>query len=216
MSVLKIRHSKLILSSLIAAVLLLSTTQVALASPDNDCIAAGGIWKGATPDTGTCHYGAGDQVALDHCRPFASYQETYDAGVLTSAQCINTRGFGNSGDSTSNKDNSQPVTLRLYSKNGYATFGAGVCVPFQCTISANLPAAAKAALPDTTQLGHMYVRVAGSQSTAYRVCFNNPKADNMAIFRFMGGSWIAITARVTSTPICVSASGDGSFYIGSG
>jgi hypothetical protein len=217
MSVGKAKLPKLLLSLVIAILLLATSTTVAFASTESNCNADGGVWTGVDPDNGTCFYGPGDQPTKDNCRPFSSYQETFTAGVLTSARCVNSRGFGNSGDSTSNKDNSKPVTLKLYGKNGYVTFGAGVCLPFQCTISANLPAAARDALPDTTRLGVLYVRVAGSQSTAYRVCFNNPKGEEMAIFRFVGGSWIAITSpRITGTPICVSASGDGSFYLGNG
>jgi hypothetical protein len=217
MSIGKIQFPKLLLSMVIAVLLLATSTTVAFASAETDCNADGGVWTGIDADNGTCTYGPGDQPTIDNCRPFATYQETFDAGVLESSKCTSSRGFGNSGDSTSNKDNSKPVTLRLYGKNGYVTFGAGVCLPFQCTISANLPSAAKDALPDTNQLGMLYVRVAGSPSTAYRVCFNNPKGEEMAIFRFVGGSWIAITSpRITSTPICVSASGDGSFYLGNG
>jgi hypothetical protein len=82
-----------------------------------------------------------------------------------------------------------------------------------CTINAQLPATPKEELW-TTPLATLYVRVDGGFGTgSYLVCFENMYGASRTIYQFFEGVWTPI-ARSHSNPICATASGESSFYLG--
>lgn len=101
------------------------------------------------------------------------------------------------------------------SNSGSVTFPAGAC-PQKCTAGSTLPGPAKNSLPDGA-MATIYVRVVDDGGAAgtgsYTVCFNNPDDEALTIYRYVGGAWVAIQVATTN-PVCVSASGDGAFYLG--
>jgi hypothetical protein len=196
-------------------------------SPEATCDAAGGSWSGSDSNTGTCTYDANSAAALFSCAADEELVEFYFSGAFHHGEC-NLVVSGSSSDSDSDEDadetkketdkNSEgPVTLVLGGdKNGDVTFPPETCTQ-KCTISANLPGPAKNSIPGDAA-GTIYVRLVdenGNPGTGtYLVCFNNPDGHPVIMYRFVGGAWVALTFASSSNRICVSASGDGAFYLG--
>jgi hypothetical protein len=117
-------------------------------------------------------------------------------------------------DSIGNSD--EQATLHLGGDhNGSATFPPGSC-PQQCTINSTLPNNAKNDLPGD-ELATMYVRVVNEDGApgdgSYVVCFSNPHGASLTIYRYIAGAWVALRVAAVD-PICITASGDGAFYLG--
>ncbi len=177
------------------------------------CEANDGTWSGPNNMNGTCTYVSGDIIAVTNCGAGYSYLVYFVADAETGSDCI-ADPSPDLGGTTANSD--VPTTLNLGGeKNGSATFPAGTC-PQQCTISPSLPNNAANDLP-ADALATMYMRVVDEGgvpgSGTYTVCFNNPNHELVTIYRFVSGAWVAVAVSEGS-PICTTASGDGSFYLG--
>jgi hypothetical protein len=193
--------------------------------PEADCDAAGGSWSGSDSDNGECTYAANSAAALFSCAADEELVEFYVSGSFTHRECNSVgSGSGSGSDEDSDesnketkKDSDEPVTLVLGGgKNGDATFPPETCTQ-KCTITSNLPGPAKSSIPGDA-IGTMYVRVVqdGGEpgSGTYLVCFNNPDTRPVTIYRYISGAWVAVTFASSSSRICVTASGDGAFYLG--
>jgi hypothetical protein len=177
------------------------------------CEYDGGTWSGSDVMSGTCTFAPGTDKFTAHCTSTdSSYYENYDSGVLGGSGCVS--GYNPPVSTDNNSD--ETVTLNLPGgKNGSVTFPPGAC-PQKCSISHNLPAGANSSVPDDA-LATLYVRVVDEGGTpgegSYTVCFSNPKAEALVIYRYLGGVWVAMRSAA-SDPICTVASGDGAFYLG--
>lgn len=214
---------------LFAAAMLVLAAAGTLASPafasvsaQTECEADGGEWlgDGGSMATGTCTYPAGSTgFAAAGCDADADAYVT-EPWILNVSQgfdaCVAAETETGGQNTESTEGSGETITLNLGGgKNGSATFPLGSC-PVQCTIGPTLPIAAKNDLPGDA-LATVYVRVVGEDGTpyegSYTVCFDNPDGDTLTIYRYVGGVWTAVQVAA-SNPICVSASGDGAFYLG--
>lgn len=212
-----------LLALLLAAGLLVSPAQAG-GSPQENCEGHDGTWDGANSFTGTCYYYPGDEDFDDECDAeihdyrFFTYEGEAD-DIANGCHLIEestTDEETTSEPSIANEGNDDTTTLSLGGgHNGSATFPAGSC-PQKCTISSALPGPAKNSLPGDA-IATIYVRVVDEGGTpgsgSYTVCFDNPDGASLTIYRYIGGVWTAVQAGSTS-PICVTASGDGAFYLG--
>jgi hypothetical protein len=98
----------------------------------------------------------------------------------------------------------------------FTTFDGDAC-PGWCTVNSSLPEKAAKSLPAGTNKT-LYVRLVDENQDPYQghyvACFNRSEVPNPVVYRFVEGVWIAVPAYSTSsTQICVSAFGDGSFAL---
>ncbi|MEX2160650.1 MAG: hypothetical protein WD751_01945 [Anaerolineales bacterium] len=204
------KNTKRILFPLLIVLLLaLVWATPAFAASAHACAAAGGTWKGPDAENGKCVYPAGSATAVAACGSSQpSYTVFFESDVQVATLC------GGGGTTVhSNGPADEPFTLKLGNgKNGWVTFFSSAC-KHNCTIDSVLPAFARTEIW-TTPLATMYVRVDGGASLGgYQVCFNNPSGNLWTIYQFFGGVW-DVAARSTGSPVCATASGDASFFLG--
>lgn len=174
------------------------------------CTSHGGTWSGVDADNGTCTYPAGHPDAKEACESNKiPYSVTYVANVETDVSCIRTR------TNTRILSSEAPQTsfiLRLKGDhNGYVEFFSNSCIN-SCTIDSVLPDLARNSTIDVP-LATVYVRVdGGAGNGSYRVCFENPYAEGLNLYQFIGGNWWLVNFS-HSNLVCALASGDGAFYL---
>ncbi len=98
----------------------------------------------------------------------------------------------------------------------FTTFDDDAC-PGWCTVNSSLPEKAANSLPAGTNKT-LYVRLVDENQDPYQghyvACFNRSEVPNPVVYRYVEGVWVAIPAYSTSsTQICISAYGDGSFAL---
>jgi hypothetical protein len=93
-----------------------------------------------------------------------------------------------------------------------AYFSEGTCA-VNCYIDPHLPAGAQNALPGGV-ITTLYVNISPDPGGSYSVCFENPDNESLTIYQYLGGIWVPLVVS-TNNPVCASATGDGSFYLGS-
>lgn len=205
---------RFITASLMITLTLLSASPAFAVTDQQDiCEDGGGVWTGADAFNGSCEYPIGNSNAEDGCGEHAVYTQTFSAGAQTSDHCAyEPTSIGAAGKEGSGSNHS--VTLLLgQGKNGSATFSPGACAQ-KCTISANLPRAAKNLLPSGVA-ATLSVRMLGGTGS-YLVCFKTAGLENPAIYKFVAGTWVRLVLRSSGNNICAAATGNGSFYLGEG
>ena len=203
--------------------LLVSTGLPTLASsvdPQVSCLANGGTWDGMDSISGTCTYPAGNNVAMKYCGAGYKYAVSYIEGSQASQTCtpgesyysVLYMGCGNRVEGP----NPDPVVVHLcWGYNGFVRFPAYVC-PLTCLIGFVLPYQAAGDLPSGA-LATLYVQLDDTDGSPYNgtytACFENPEGETLTLYRYISGEWRAINTS-SRNPVCASATGDGSFYLG--
>jgi hypothetical protein len=211
---------KYIVAVLFAAILVISTTQTALAGgPQSWCEGSGGIWNGADGETGTCTFDSSNDYFQQesHCDEDQLWVLTFIDEVLIPTECLDV-GSGSQGSEEPYSHNSgqsadEPVGLCTQAGGDWrcSYFTAGTCA-VNCYIDPHLPDGAQNALPGGV-ISTLYVNISPDPGGSYSVCFENPDNESLTIYQYLGGVWVPL-ATSTNNPICASSSGDGSFYLG--
>lgn len=166
---------------------------------------------------GTCTYPSGNAVALSVCGVGYSLARTYVSGSLTSQSCtrVGDYYYGECSDRQEGASQEPAFLTPCGGQNGSATFEPGACAT-ECTVGTGLPSVANSHLP-ADAIATLYVRVVGADgqpsNDSYTACFANLDGIELTLYRFVSGEWRALVTS-SGNPICASASGDGSFYIG--
>jgi hypothetical protein len=205
-----------------ALALILPTFAQASAPPDVYCEEAlGGTWAGEDGWNGTCTIPDENSFSDEYCDDGYDLVIYYDEGSEEGSECVPV----GTGPGAGGEEYSHNSTQGGDAPVGLCTIAGG---PWRCTyfppetcgqncyIDPHLPAGANSSLP-AGAIATMYVHVVdenGEPGTgSYTVCFENPDGETLTIYRFIGGSWVAV-AIGSGNPICTVQSGDGSYYLG--
>jgi hypothetical protein len=214
------RFIKFLLDVSLVLLLVLSIAQPAFAngfSNQDYCEDSGGVWVGVggSPSFGTCTYQPDDPDSQENCDQGESYQVILPEEGNPVENCLSPSSpvvetdTHHSGNSTT----ASVTTCTLASGDWRcAYFAEGTCA-VNCYIDPHLPAGAQSALPGGV-ITTLYVNISPDPGGSYSVCFENPDNESLTIYQYLGGVWVAL-ATSTNNPICASATGDGSFYLGS-
>lgn len=198
--------------------MLLSVVQSASANGDGYqglCEDGGGTWVGSDAWNGTCTYPPGVFQAESPCNDTQIVQTTIVYFPFSRTfHCINVTSGGEEYSHNSGQSADEPIRLCTQAAGEWrcSYFNEGTCA-VNCYIDPHLPAGAQAALPGGV-ISTLYVNISPDPGGFYSVCFENPDNVSFTIYQYLGGVWVPLMTS-TINPVCASASGDGSFYLGS-
>jgi hypothetical protein len=213
---------KYTLGVLFALFLVLSSTLSAFAgnseSPQFYCEDVnGGVWSGSDPYTGTCTFEPG--TTESPCEQDQIVVLSYDDGEFLGLDCFEVETGPSTPLDTDDRhsgNSSIPPVLSCTIASGpwrCAYFNEGTCA-VNCYIDPHLPSGAEHDLPDGGVYSTLYVNISPDPGGSYVVCMENPDNELFTLYQYLGGVWVPLVVS-TNNPVCASATGDGSFYLGS-
>jgi hypothetical protein len=216
------KSSKYILGASLTLLLVLSTTLNAFAGDlthQDYCEGSGGTWVGDDGYFGTCTYPPEHEYSLEACDEGQSLVYEYPIEAEPFSTCVtpeSTPGTPADTDTHHSGNSSIPPVLSCTIASGpwrCAYFNEGTCA-VNCYIDPHLPSGADHDLPDGGVYSTLYVNISPDPGGSYVVCMENPDNELFTLYQYLGGVWVPLAVS-TNNPVCASATGDGSFYLGS-